>query len=348
MTTDSEILSASPPRIDPDEACDLALRHYGLRVETVKPLASERDQNLLLADGEGRRWVMKLANPDENRLLTDFQAAAMCHLEAEEPGLPVPRLRRSLAGSKVCELQLPDGRETSLRLLSWLEGVPLIDAPHSTAQRRALARVHARLCTAFAGFAHPGQDQYLQWDSSKLHRMRNLLPHVAGEEMRRLVATVLDDFSRVALPVLPGLRRQVIYNDLNFHNVLVDAREPDRIVGIIDFGDIVTAPLVNDLAVAASYQCGPNGNRVEAGEFIAAWMRELPLTGAEVALLPLLIEARLTLTLIITGYRASRYPENAPYILRNNAPARAALAEMRSLSAMQNAEWISSLAKEAA
>lgn len=348
VTADSQTLSSAPPRIGPDEASALALRHYGLRVETVKPLASERDQNLLLTVADGGRWVMKLANPDEDPLLSDFQAAAICHLQAADPGLPVPRLRRSLDGARLVQVRLADGRDSALRLLGWVEGLPLVDAPRSTVQRRALAGVHARLCAAFAGFTHPGQDQYLQWDSSKLHRMRHLLPHVAGDEMRWLVAAVHEDFTRIALPALPGLRRQVIYNDLNFHNVLVDARDPDRIAGIIDFGDIVTAPLVNDLAVAASYQFGPDGNRAEAGEFIAAWVRELPLAAAEAALLPLLIEARLALTLLITGYRASRYPENAPYILRNNAPARAALAEMRSCSPAQNAGWIASLAKEAA
>lgn len=348
VIADSQTLSSAPPHIGPDEARALALRHYGLRVEAVKPLASERDQNLLLVAEDGGRWVMKLANPDENPLLSDFQAAAICHLQAADPGLPVPRLRRSRNGARLVQVRLADGRDSALRLLSWVEGLPLVDAPRSAMQRRALARVHARLCAALAGFTHPGQDQYLQWDSSKLHRMRHLLPHVAGDEMRGLVAAVLDDFTRIALPVLPGLRRQVIYNDLNFHNVLVDAGDPDRIAGIIDFGDIVTAPLVNDLAVAASYQFGPEGNRAEAGDFIAAWLRELPLTAAETALLPLLVEARLALTLLITGYRASRYPENAPYILRNNAPARAALAEMRSLSPLQNAGWISRLAQEAA
>jgi Ser/Thr protein kinase RdoA (MazF antagonist) len=136
------------------------------------------------------------------------------------------------------------------------------------------------------------------------------------------------------------LRRQVIYNDLNFHNVLVDPQDPDRIAGIIDFGDIIAAPLINDLAVAASYQLGGEAGRAQAAEFIAAYHRALPLRDEEIRLLPLLIEARLAMTLLITGYRARLHPQNAAYILRNNASARAALLASRAATAQSNLDWI--------
>lgn len=348
VADDDKTLSTPPPQICYSEAVELAWNHYGLVVQSVTPLTAERDQNLLCCAANGTRWLMKFANPGEDRLVTDFQTAALCHLEAADSLLPVPRVRRNLAGSTLCDVTLSDGRSSSLRILSWVEGTPLVNAPQSRTQRQSLAVIHSRLTRALSDFAHPGQGHILQWDSSRLDRMAHLLPHVDGPEMADLVAQVLHDFHEIVRPVLPGLRRQVIYNDLNSSNVLVDSTEPARIAGIIDFGDIVEAPLVNDLAVAAAYQFGPDGDRAAAGEFIAAWHKELPLTSEEIRLLPFLIEARLALTLLITGYRASRYPENAVYILRNNAPARAALTELRRCGLTQNALWISSLIKEAA
>jgi hypothetical protein len=50
-----------------------------------------------------------------------------------------------------------------------------------------------------------------------------------------------------------------------------------------------------------------------------------PLTAPEIALLPDLISARLVTTLTISAWRAARYPENAPYILRNAPISRAGL-----------------------
>ena len=48
----------------------------------------------------------------------------------------------------------------------------------------------------------------------------------------------------------------------------------------------------------------------------------LPLTAVEIALIPALVATRMLTTLAITSTRAARYPENAPYILRNFPSAR--------------------------
>jgi hypothetical protein len=48
-------------------------------------------------------------------------------------------------------------------------------------------------------------------------------------------------------------------------------------------------------------------------------------------LLPALIMARLCTTLIITAWRAARYPENATYILRNQPMAKRGLFQLMRL-----------------
>lgn len=121
-------------------------------------------------------------------------------------------------------------------------------------------------------------------------------------------------------PALPGLRAQAIHNDLNLYNVLVDPRDHDVIAGILDFGDMVRAPLVNDLAVAASYQLEPGADPLApAIRFAAAYHAVSPLQEAELDVLFDLMMARLAMVVAIGGWRAARYPDNADYILRNNA-----------------------------
>lgn len=340
MPAEAATLISTPPALTADDAARLARSGFGLACAEVRPLTAERDQNLHLRREDGSEWVMKVANPSEARSITDFQTAALRHLERAAPGLPVPRVRSALDGADEIVAALPDGRRSVVRVLNWLEGRPLVQAPRSRRQRENLARCLAGIGRAFEGFSHPGQNHYLQWDISHLDRLADLVPAIEDGRARAAVSAVLADFAATVRPALPGLRRQVIYNDLNFHNVLVDAADPDRIAGIIDFGDIATAPLVNDLAVAASYQLGAEAGRDHAAEFIAAYHRELPLREEEIRLLPLLIEARLATTLLITGYRARLHPENAAYILRNNAPARAALLALRAASARDNLDWI--------
>ncbi len=61
-------------------------------------------------------------------------------------------------------------------------------------------------------------------------------------------------FTEHVLPRLGSVRAQVIHNDYHLYNVLVAPDDHERIVGIIDFGDMVHAPLVGELATAAAFQ----------------------------------------------------------------------------------------------
>ena len=56
---------------------------------------------------------------------------------------------------------------------------------------------------------------------------------------------------------------------------------------------------------------------------------------AEFDLLPDLIATRLVMTVVISSWRAVRYPENRDYILRNNDAAWARLRRMTKLSRPQ-------------
>jgi Ser/Thr protein kinase RdoA (MazF antagonist) len=58
----------------------------------------------------------------------------------------------------------------------------------------------------------------------------------------------------------------------------------------------------------------------------------LPLTKAEQAVLLDLVAARLVITVLITEWRAARYPENRQYIMRNNGLAWAGLEHLARLS----------------
>ena len=107
------------------------------------------------------------------------------------------------------------------------------------------------------GFEHEAGALALPWDIQRADEVAPLLAHVADPARRALAERAMARFTEHARPALPGLRAQAIHNDLNLYNVLVDPRDHDVIAGILDFGDMVRAPLVNDLAVAASYQLEP-------------------------------------------------------------------------------------------
>ncbi len=324
-----EMLNSPPPVADGAEALRILKEEYGL-TGSAESLDCERDANFRITTGGGQGFTMKLSNPAEPEANINFQTEALLWLEARDPALPVPKVVRTLDGRSEFLLALSDGRVSVVRVLTWLEGVPVArNRAISLELRRDMARGLARLGRAFEGFEHPASGHDILWDVRNASRLRPLIEELTEPDLRARLMAELDHFDAAVRPQLPALRQRVIHNDLNLHNVVFDPARPDQVGGILDFGDMVKTPLVIDLAVAASYHT-PAGLDVIA-EMVRTYHAILPLEPAELLLLRDLIVARLVTTISITEGRAARYPHNAAYILRNNGPARQGLAAFASL-----------------
>jgi hydroxylysine kinase len=333
---EAAVLTAPPAPVETAWATDLLQRLYGLQGE-LSPLTGERDANFLLqpADG-GARCMLKLSHPDEDPLVADFQTQALLHIARVDPGLPVQRLLPDRHGAPSVQIEDAEGRTRVARVFSYLEGQPMPQAPRSAAQRRNVARMLARLDQALAALAHPAAARELPWDIQRADRVRPLLVHVADPARRALAEAALDGFEQRTKPRLPALRRQPIHNDFNLYNLLVDTAEPSRVAGILDFGDMVHAPLVDDLAVAASYHLDAQGDALATiARFAADYHAVSPLTEGETFALLDLVRARLAMVVAISGWRAARQPGNAEYLMRNNAVSWSRLAACATLAPEQ-------------
>lgn len=315
MTTSSlgDLLSSAPPALDDATLAALAQTHFGV-AGGMRRLTSERDLNLQITT-PAQSYVLKLTNLAEPREVTDFQTKALLHLE--QSGLPVPRVIRTLSGTT--EAVLPQG---TLRLLTYLDGVPMHLSPRTAAQTCAMAGMAARLTIGLSGFSHPASGHVLQWDIKQAAALRPLLAAIGDDGLRSTATQTLDRFDAEVAPHLQDLRWQVVHNDLNPHNVLTAPGNPDQIAGVLDFGDMVYTPLICDAAIAASYQIDPAAPLESLQVFARAYHAILPLTALEARLFPALVATRMLTTLAIAYTRAARYPENAAYILRNVPTAR--------------------------
>jgi hydroxylysine kinase len=317
----------------------LAAERYGLSA-TVRRLDSERDQNFRLQTADGGDYVLKIANPAEDRAVTNLQTEALRHVAAREPGLPIPRIVPASNGAVELDVTFEDGSRRVVRLLSFLAGTPMHQASPSAELRRNVGRCAARLAQALRDFVHPGANHKLLWDIQHAAELRPLLGTVPSNQ-RETVERFLDGFVAHAVPVLARLATQPLHNDLNPHNIVVDPGEPSRVSGIIDFGDLTATARVNDLAIAAAYQVVDGDHPLApACELIAAYHAVAPLEPRERAILFDLIATRMVMTIVISNIRATRYPENSAYILRNNKQASARLARIATLTRIEGAQQI--------
>src|SRR5207237_4304140 len=99
---------------------------------------------------------------------------------------------------------------------------------------------------------------------------------------RALAQSFMKRFTDHVLPRLPSVRAQVIHNDYHLYNVLVAPGDHERILGVIDFGDMLHAPLVGEVATAAAFPMTGNADPFEGpSQFVGAYHATLPLTATE-------------------------------------------------------------------
>ncbi|MEB8388029.1 phosphotransferase [Rhodobacteraceae bacterium KMM 6894] len=330
----ADLLAQDPPAVTPVMAAELAQQYYGIMGD-VRPLSAEKDANFLIRLPNGEAALLKITNAVEDRAVTQMQTAALMHLAAVDPTLPVPRICASLNGNSSEVVRLADGQDHVMRLMTFLDGTILSGATPAPGLRYALGAFLARVTLGLRGFFHPAAGHVLQWDIKQAARLRPLLASVQDTTLRARLTATLDRFETDIAPRLMHLRAQVVHNDYNPHNVLVDGPIGARPVGLIDFGDMVHTPIACDLAVACSYQIGEGAAPLEGMcRLISGYHSLIPLEPAEIDLLPDLVRLRQTTTLAIGAWRAQRYPDNAAYILRNAA---ASLRGMDALDRMGDA-----------
>jgi len=311
------LLETPPPAISVAEAAAAAGEHYGLAGD-ITPLAGERDRNFRLVAPGTPALVLKFSNEEEDESALAFQIALLRHIERTRPSLAAPRPRRTRTGDDVATIATAGGARIALHALTFLPGIPAQGQPSTETLRRGIGHVLGELALALADFHHPGSERVLLWDLMQAPALRPVVPCVRDTGRRVFIERFLDRFETDLAPRLAPLPRQVIHNDLSTSNLMLAAAGDAGIAGIIDFGDAVLAPRVNDLAVAASYhlQAGERPLDAVAG-MVEAYEALVPLAEAEREVLPELILARLVIRTIINEWRGTRFPENRVYIERN-------------------------------
>jgi Ser/Thr protein kinase RdoA (MazF antagonist) len=303
------LLTTDPPAVSERQAAALLRDHYGLE-GNLKMQYSERDQNFFVRTNDGEEYILKIANSVEIPAITDLQIGALLHLENSHAGIHVPRVIRTTAGETCIRMLARDGRRHSARVLSWLPGTlqDFDDLGPETAAKMGTAL--ASLGKALRNFAHPASDYPLLWDIKQAGKLRELLDTIDDTALREDLRQYLEEFVTDIEPRLPALRAQVIHNDLNPGNIIFDPNNGE-VAGIIDFGDMIRSPLVADVAVASAYLC-KTGNKPfqNVFDFVRAYHALRPLVAEEFELLPYLITIRTLTTVMISHWRASRYPDN--------------------------------------
>jgi Ser/Thr protein kinase RdoA (MazF antagonist) len=271
-------------------------------------LVSERDQNFRLDTSDDRRLVVKVTSRTEDAASTDFRIGALLHLESAID-IRVPSVVRTVDGKSSGSIA-DDEAAYRLRVVTWVEGVQLETIGVNERQATDFGKALARLDRALRAYSHPGENPVLLWDLQRVVELRELLDCIDDSSIRGSVERSMYDFEQNVLPVKSDLRHQVIHADANPENTLVENGD----IGFIDFGDIIRAPQIFDVAIASSYLRRFDDNPTALIEsLVAGYHSEMPIEATEADLLFDLVRARLATTITLLYWRLEARDEDDPY-----------------------------------
>lgn len=315
---------ASEPRIRCDianQALQIIREAYGLE-GTLERLSGEKDANFRLRRLNDDPLLVKVINPEEDPAFVNMHTLALLHVEATDPGLPVQRVIRTLDGAPELTVDFAGGTRRQIRVVTYVPGTLQRNAPQSSQQRCNAGRMLARLQMALRDYAHPADNHVLTWDMQHLLRLVPCIDEIEGPDSRAMLRNAFDTFDRQVLSQLDRFPRQVVHNDLNSDNIVVKPDDPNTVAGIIDFGDMVRTARLFDVAIGAAYQMTEAEDLYGvACDFIVGVNSIFPLNPEEVSALVPAIVARMAQRIVITEWRAIRFPDNREYILRNTPQA---------------------------
>jgi Ser/Thr protein kinase RdoA (MazF antagonist) len=297
------------PRWTPDQAGALVRQRYGL-TGSVRELPSERDQNFKISAADGRRFVLKISNPREDRRVLDLQDAALRHLRAGgiDLGTPEPI---AVDGETIFTASGQDGTDHPVRLLSWVPGRPLAQIRRSPDQLEPLGRFLARLDQRLAAFDHPAEDREFYWDLRRgLDVTASYVAEIEDSHQRRRIERLLLRISD-RKTLFDGLEQQVIHGDANDYNVVVDESSRGSTIGLIDFGDMGRSWRVADLAILLAYaMLDQSEPLVTAARITAGYHSVLPLAEAEIEALFPLAHLRICTSVAVAAHQRKQAPDN--------------------------------------
>src|SRR5689334_1216946 len=102
-TEATNVLDSSAPVISDDKAHAILAEFFGID-GNLTTLTSERDKNFHVSAGDGRDYVLKIANSVEPPEVTKFQTDALLHIQRMDPELPVPRVIPTREGASEAAL----------------------------------------------------------------------------------------------------------------------------------------------------------------------------------------------------------------------------------------------------
>jgi len=297
-------------QISTTQAAKIALDLFNIN-GTATTLPGEIDFNFRIKCSHDEAYILKISRPDEDISYLDFQQKLLQHIATSTEDITTPKVILDVNGQAISSIVDEHGQTRNVRLLTWISGRLWSKVnPQTDSLRYSLGKKAGLLNNALQGFYHPKAHRKLVWDNAQVEWVYDYLHLFEGRQrelMQHFHAKI-----KLQLPQLLSLRKSVIHNDVNDNNIVVsnDLLTPE-VVAIIDFGDAIHSPIINDLGVAGMYLPMHQVDALSAIlPFVRGYHNSFPLEEKELESLYISVAIRLVISLTKAATYKEAEPEN--------------------------------------
>ena len=303
------IFNKPGPNIPKKEAQTIVRDAYGLNLSATM-LTSERDQNYLLKEKVDPKYVLKISHAAESLDVLEMQHAALAHIFLYDPEMQLPHPVNTLDGELIFRHKAASNENHYIRMVEYVPGELMKDLEKQTnGLINDLGSFLGRLDLALHGFEHPAARRSFPWDVAQTQFLITSQDNIRSKEDQLIIQHFLQEYEKNIVPISHDLKRAVIHNDGNDHNVIINKN--NRAHGVIDFGDMVHTYIICESAVCLAYLVINNPDPINlTAELIKAYQNVFPLTELEVSVIIYFICLRLCISVTMAAYRKQLFPDN--------------------------------------
>ena len=277
-------------------------------------LNSERDVNLLIKGAGTKQYVVKISNPKESLAQLEYQDLLINHLRQS---IQLRNIYPEIFHKKILFYKDRNERGCAVRILTYIEGDMYAKSKNSDHTEKSLGKLLALQSNQLQSFIKNQAIRSFEWDPSDIRWTKKFINLFKGAN-KNIIKNTIDEHEKFVFKNIKNLKHAVTHGDPNDYNIVV---KKEKIIGFIDFGDSIYAPVVNDLAISLSYALMGVKNLYKSLQNIVGTYNEFyKLSVQDIYSLLGLIKSRLVITLVMAAKQRKKYPNNKYLsISENNA-----------------------------
>ena len=301
------VFDVQPPIIDNKHLIRWLKTNFSyLKNKSIKlsKLNSERDINYLISIKNKKKYVLKISNPSEILDILKYQDRLINHLRKDNN---LKRYIPKIYHTKIVTYLDKKNRECFVRLLSYIDGRMYGDIKNNEKIERSLGGLLANISIQLKSYVDPIGIRKFIWDPSNINWIKKDINIFRGKN-KLILLNVFSEYQKYVKVNKKKIRYSITHSDPNNYNLVVKNNE---INGLLDYGDSIYAPTINDLAICLSYALMNKKNIYSTlRNIIFEYHKKFPISEDEIYSLISLTKSRLLITVVMAKKQRLKYPSN--------------------------------------